>query len=89
MTDNKIQSATCRGRCGRCRLESHTRGKGGRRGGASMGLWPVPSRGFARQEQELECAGHASDAKCSAFGTMSGSVSDAMLRLTAMEQARR
>jgi hypothetical protein len=54
-----------------------------------MGLWLVPSRGFARQEQELECAGHASDAKCSAFGTMSGSVSDAMLRLTAMEQARR
>ena len=71
MTDNKIQPATCHGRCGRCRLESHTRGKGGRRGGASMGLWLLPSRGFARQEQELECAGHASGAKCSAFGTMS------------------
>jgi hypothetical protein len=28
MTDNKIQSATCSGRCGRCRLESRTRGKG-------------------------------------------------------------
>jgi hypothetical protein len=27
MTDNKIQSATCRGRCGRRRLESHRRGK--------------------------------------------------------------
>ena len=46
MTDNKIQSATCHGRCGRCRLESHTRGKGGRRGGASMGLWLLPSRGL-------------------------------------------
>jgi len=45
MTGNKIQSATCRGRCERCRLESRTRGKGGRRGGASMGLWLVPSRG--------------------------------------------
>jgi hypothetical protein len=45
MTDNKIQSATCRGRCGRCWLESHTRGKGCRRGGASMGLWLVRSRG--------------------------------------------
>jgi hypothetical protein len=45
MTDNEIQSATCRGRCGRCRLDSHTRGKRGRRGRASMGLWLVPSRG--------------------------------------------
>jgi hypothetical protein len=53
-----------------------------------MGLWLVPSRGFARQEQELECAGHASDAKCSAFGTMSVSVSDARGRDGNMSEIR-
>jgi hypothetical protein len=58
MTDNEIQSATCRGRCGRCGLESHTRGKEGRRGGASMGLWLVPSRRLRVAAHVMEQARH-------------------------------
>jgi len=48
MTDNKTQSATCRGSCGRCRLDSHTRGKGDRRSGALMGLGSCPAAAACR-----------------------------------------